>query len=95
MKLFAYLLCSELNIEPVIDECRLVLEEMKSASNDQILTTVQSTPFFKSSISVIERHHKDLTSSRQELLTSWQEAEARILNGSKGDKYRIKAEKVQ
>ena len=84
----------ELNLEPILEECRMLLGEMNVAETNPILSEIMATPFNASSKSMIERHHKDLITSQQQLMTSFQEAESRLLHATKSDKYRTKAEKV-
>ena len=88
------LLFRDLDIESCIDECRLIIEKLRTPEKEPEFTEIMMSPFFGVAKDILEIKHKELTNSRQGLQALWQQAEERVSSSSKIGKYRAKAEKV-
>lgn len=83
-----------MDIESVIDECRTILDKLKSANHDPNYREITATPLLGMARDVLEGKQGDLGESRKQLQTLLQVADQRVAMSSKESKYRAKAEKV-
>ena len=85
---------SDLGLDEVLSGCQTLLDELSVPANQSAVDYVINTPYFKLYKPTLERHIKDLSVTQRELMTSWQNVESSLLQVSRGQKYKAKAEKV-
>ena len=85
----------DLNLEHTIDELKSLESKLNNPSVDPELLTIVQTPSFSEAKIAIEQNQKQLISAREELKSLWQQAENRIIQASKLNKYKSKADRVR